>query len=438
MHCRGSAGPWNRVARSPVFRRDAEGVVAESKNASGTVERIRARYLVGGDGAHSTARHMLALEFSGAKYAQSLLLADVKVEWPLDHDRMRVFMHGNRIGMFLPLNGSRMSRLITSDLSAPGQETDTDTAAGDSDDIDIADMEAAFAEAACLPVKLSDPQWATRYRTHHRRVDRYRVGRVFVGWRRCPHPFPSRRAGHEHRSPGRREPRVGNSPPCLQGADDRLLDTYESERLPVAEAVLNVTDRMFAVAAGQTGWKASVRDFLAPFFIAGATSLDAVKTGAFRNLSEIAIGYQSSHAVGGQDARKPQAGQRAPDARINRSTRVFDLIAGYRFTVLALSRKPLSAEAASSIGARLRDLEGPRVAARLVARLSVGRLADVVAVEMVEVFAHYGLPSQDDQALLLIRPDGLHRVARRDRRRGRMSGATGPLRALRPPGAMTA
>ncbi len=46
--------------------------------------------------------------------------------------------------------------------------------------LDLPVLERAFAAASGVPVRLSDPVWATRYRVSHRGVDRYREGRVFV------------------------------------------------------------------------------------------------------------------------------------------------------------------------------------------------------------------------------------------------------------------
>ena len=190
----------------------------------------------------------------------------------------------------------------------------------------------------------------------------------------------------------------------LRGADDALLDTYQSERLPVAEAVVSVTDKLFTVAAGQTGWEAKFRDMLAPVLINPGSHLDLVQTKAFRTVSEIDIAYPPSYAspaAEGTHTIAPGPVHRALDAPINRSTRLFDLICGYRFTVLALSRKPPDEAAAEQLGAMLTRLsQGKDIASNLVARLSVGRRPGVLPVEIVKVFDRYGLIGETAQALL--------------------------------------
>ena len=49
--------------------------------------------------------------------------------------------------------------------------------------------------------------WSSRFRVQHRVADRYRCGRLLRGGRRRPRPQPGRRAGDEHRHPGRGRPR---------------------------------------------------------------------------------------------------------------------------------------------------------------------------------------------------------------------------------------
>lgn len=96
---------------------DAEGVDVEIRQG-GETSRLRAAYVVGADGGHSTVRHLLDLSFDGAPYAQNFLLGDVRVKWENGHDHFRIFMHGERIGLFLPLAGSGLSRVMTTDIGA--------------------------------------------------------------------------------------------------------------------------------------------------------------------------------------------------------------------------------------------------------------------------------------------------------------------------------
>ena len=56
--------------------------------------------------------------------------------------------------------------------------------------------------------------------------------------------------------------------------------------MPVAHHVLELSDRMFDISASQTGWRAKLRDALAPLVIGPASQLDRVQTLAFRALSQ--------------------------------------------------------------------------------------------------------------------------------------------------------
>lgn len=85
---------------------------------------------------------------------------------------------------------------------------------------------------------------------------------------------------------------------------------------------------------------------------------------------------------------------------------MFDLTAGYGWTVLAVSRKPLERDEADRAADALDALAGEGVAAHLVSRLAVGRNPRVVFVSSPEVFDAYGVRGQEQQATYLVRPDG--------------------------------
>ena len=388
---------------------DGDGITAWATNAAGEAMAIRAAYAVGADGAHSVVRKALGLTFEGAKYAPTFLLADCRIEWPagseLNHDRFRVFLHGASVALFLPLDGIRCSRVMATDHSGK-----VDAGGEAATHLDLLELERAFSEASGLAVRLSDPVWTTRYRVHHRGVDRYGRGRAFVAGD----------AAHIHSPAGGQGMNTGLQDAAnlawklvsviRDGAPADLLDTYDAERRPVGEQVVETSDRMFTAVAGQSGWEATVRDWLARPVSAAISRLDAVQHRAFRRLGQLEIAYAPNRYV--EDAAPgfaqagPQVGHRAPNAAVTQDRSVFDLTRGYGFTVLAFSRKALEQDERHGLADGLAAFRREGVAVHLVARNAIGRDERSIAAISPDVFDAYGIAARDGQGIYLVRPDG--------------------------------
>ncbi|GLY97870.1 FAD-dependent monooxygenase [Actinoplanes sp. NBRC 103695] len=347
-------------------------------------------YVVGADGAHSTVRKQLGLAFDGDGYAQRFLLADCRVEWPFDHTSFRIFMSGERIGLFLPLDGARRSRVMTTDLT------------GGTGPLDLPELQAALRAAMRVPVTLSDPVWKTRYQAHLRQAAQYRVGRCFlVG-----------DAAHIHSPAGGQGMNTGlldaaNLAWKLASGDEALLDSYHDERHPVGVELLRFTDRLYRVAADLHGWRARLRDLAGPFLVGRMSAAPLPHRKAFRRLSQIGMSYPAGPFTVNErlySLKGPLAGQRAPDARISAGRQMFDLLGGYRMHVVAMSRAHLDDEAVAALTAGLATFDG--VSTHLIGRVACRPDERVELVDTAEVFQRYGLTHPDSQALYVIRPDG--------------------------------
>ena len=131
------------------FTQDEHGVVARATDKACASFEINAAYLIGADGAHSIVRKTLGLTYEGDAYPQGFLLADCKIDWPLDYDHMKLFLRGRHFAVYLPLKGKDVCRVIAIEseppaAAAPGtREAEATTA----EPISLDEVQAALREA---------------------------------------------------------------------------------------------------------------------------------------------------------------------------------------------------------------------------------------------------------------------------------------------------
>ena len=399
------------------FKQSESGVVVRATRADGSRFEVPAAYVVGADGAHSVVRKTLGLRFAGAAYPQSFLLADCRIDWALDHDRLKIFVAGRNLAVFLPLRGREIGRIIAIQPFAGDDDAAANEHEAGSAPATLAEVETALRGVARRPVTLHDPVWVTRYRLHHRGVDRYREGRAFVAGD----------AAHIHSPAGGQGMNTGLQDAAnlawklalviQRRAPAALLDTYHSERWPIGQKILQRTDRLFAGISSQKEWMTRVRNVVVPLVAPLITRFGCARAIAFHFVSQLGIRYHASRFVhDASPAATPRAwrhgitaGRRAPDAAISAERRVFDLLDGYRFHLLVLSRRPLDGDEIGRLRAELDALPaaaGLDLGVHLVARSLVGRDARVLQAESPQVFRAYGLSGRVPQAAFLVRPDG--------------------------------
>lgn len=130
-----------------------------------------------------------------------------------------------------------------------------------------------------------------------------------------------------------------------------LLDSYEIERLPVAERLLKTTDRAFSLIVSDRWLAGMFRTRLLAKILAFAMTLDRMRKLAFRIISQIGIHYRRSplsETQAGFPNGAPQAGDRFPWLRLKlvSNTPAEDLFARLddtRFNLIVIGQ-PLPAD----------------------------------------------------------------------------------------------
>jgi 2-polyprenyl-6-methoxyphenol hydroxylase-like FAD-dependent oxidoreductase len=376
------------------FRPDPDGVTCTLRRGDGRTGQVRARYLVGCDGAASTVRHGAGIPFSGGAYPQTFVLADLEVDG-LDRGTAHAYLGAAGILLFFPLGRPASWRLIGMHPTRHGR--------GDAVRPSLAELQALADAFTSSRLRLRDPVWLTWFRLAHRHAARYRAGRVFLAGD----------AAHVHSPAGAQGMNTGIQDAWNLGwklaltarglAPEALLDSYDAERRPVGGFVVRFTDRAFAVATSTSPLLRALRTQAVPRVLPLALRSDRGMAYGFRTLAQLNIAYRHSPAVQeGQPAprRGPRAGDRLPDARIARDGQdrwLGEALAAPRFHLLLCGRPgDWDAHRVAAVGSRHPDT----LAVHHLTRDAVpGALRDADG----RAFTRLGV---GDTAHLLVRPDG--------------------------------
>ena len=294
------------------FHADQDGVTCTLRHRDGRAEQVRARYLVGCDGAHSTVRRDAKIPFKGGAYPQTFALADLEADG-LDRDAAHAFAGEIGILLFFPLGRPASWRLLAMHPSLQGRREPARPS--------LEELQALADAMTGDSVRLHDPVWRTYFGLQHRHATRYQDGRLFLAGD----------AAHVHSPAGAQGMNTGIQDAWNLGwklalvsrgvADEALLGTYEAERRPVGGFVVRFTDRAFSVATSTNPLVRALRTRLVPRLLPLGLRLDRAVAYGFRTVSQLNIGYRHSPAVQeGRPAlrRGPRAGDRLPDARVAR------------------------------------------------------------------------------------------------------------------------
>ncbi|KAH6626769.1 FAD binding domain-containing protein [Chaetomium sp. MPI-SDFR-AT-0129] len=287
-----------------------------------TTETVRSKYIVGCDGAHSTVRHASdKMTFPGGSYPQDFILCDTHLrDSNLRQDRFTLNLGNKGVAAVLPFDDQIIRVIITRGaLKTPETEAPT-----------LEQLQEHFTELTTPGSgTLYDPFWLTRFRLHHRCVNQYRDGRLFVAGDAAHIHSP---AGGQGMNAGiqdsinlgwklARALALQSNGGATAAAADALLDTYNLERRPVGLQLLKGTDRLFSFLSSPNRWSILVRNFFLRYIGPHVTQSPARRKMAFHFMSQFGINYRGTTRLVGEASAwfwRPTilGGDRLPDGKV--------------------------------------------------------------------------------------------------------------------------
>ncbi|MCC9307116.1 FAD-dependent monooxygenase [Kitasatospora sp. RB6PN24] len=343
------------------FTQTDTSVIATLDGPAGT-EKAEFDYLVGCDGGGSTVRKQLGIKFQGfTDESQKLYVGDVEVDGLPDDAWYQWYDLERGLLLLCPLSGSRSWQIQASPSVAPD---------GTLPPPSLEALQEAVDRISGMPIKLSNPTWLSVTRKNVRMAESLRSGRALIaGDAAHVHPVAGALGANtgvqDAYNLGWKLARV-----IKDGADQSLLDTYQEERLPIAEWTLRTS--------------CSSADKIAEAVISGT---GGAEKGLTEETNQLGLNYRDSSLSwnlaerAADDSPAVRAGDRAPDSPGPDGTRLFDVFRGPHATLLGM-------------GASCREA---------LARVESAGVAGLRTLDVQERPPAYGYT---EDTLVLVRPDG--------------------------------
>jgi 2-polyprenyl-6-methoxyphenol hydroxylase-like FAD-dependent oxidoreductase len=282
------------------FEDNGAFVAARVRGSDGRENICEAAYIAGCDGARSTVRKVIGVDFPGGTYQQIFYVADVEAEGPAIDGELHVDLDEADFLAVFPLAGAGRARLIG---------TVRDERADHPETLKFEDVSGRAVEN--MKVQVRRLNWFSTYRVHHRVAERFRKGRAFL----------LGDAAHIHSPAGGQGMNTGIGDAInlawklaavlAARGPDSLLDSYEIERIGFARRLVATTDRAFSFATAEGAVADFLRTRVAPLLIPAVASFEVAREYLFRTVAQFTLNYRGGPLSVGQ-AGGVHGGDRLP------------------------------------------------------------------------------------------------------------------------------
>ncbi|SCU23665.1 monooxygenase, FAD-binding protein [Staphylococcus xylosus] len=328
-------------------------------------ETVHCKYLVGADGGSSTVRKLSGINFIGETNEEDRMIIVDGIINGLKRNRWHIWpkTKGKQVAACPLPNSNQFQVMIRIN---PNEKVNLNETM----------LSQRFKELT--EFELTNITWSSIFRPNVRLAEKYRKGRVFIAGD----------AAHVHTPAGAQGLNTGiqdaynlgwKLSQSIKEGDEKLLDSYESERQPIAARVLKKSNELYSEIENQ--------------------NISGLKRGdEERQLSISYYGGPLANASNEQ-TKTLKSGDRAPDAIYNSAhnkKRLFELYQGSHFTFLAFG------ETSSQTILQLKDRFDKDMMKMFVVGANTskkGYINDFIG----NIQNNYGI---SEYTLILIRPDG--------------------------------
>ncbi|MFV8170702.1 FAD-dependent oxidoreductase [Mycolicibacterium peregrinum] len=328
---------WGRAVVG--VRQDGATAVAELGDGG----QIRAQWIVGCDGTAGVVRRQAGIAFPGVKLSERFLLADVHLDWDVDRGGTSGWIHPDGILGAMPMpdpdGRDDLWRLFVYDPTSDQKPSDSQI---------LDRVKRVLPRRTGRTVTVGDAEWLSVFTVHRRLADRYRNGRILIAGD----------AAHAHAPFGGQGILTGIGDAenlafklalvVRNLASDKLIDTYEAERRPLATEVLRGTSAVTRVNVASNPLGRFVRDHVATRLF----SLPFIQRWTTYTASQLWVSYRKG-PLGGR-GRKPRPGDRIADRQCMRAngaaTRLHSELGGQWALLLPEDTASVGIESARRLG----------------------------------------------------------------------------------------
>jgi 2-polyprenyl-6-methoxyphenol hydroxylase-like FAD-dependent oxidoreductase len=304
------------------LREHGDHVEASLEHRDGTTEVLHSRWLIGCDGGRSRVREQAGLRLRRTSTGVTFVLADIITTAPLAADEGHVFLDGDGLVLIVPMPEPGRWRVIAQEHRS---------ATGTSRTVDSGYLDELVRTRTGLDLSRHEVVAGSRFDLSQGVADRYRRGRVFLAGDAAHVHSP---VGGQGLNTGVQDAhnllwKLGLARRVPPAAAQRLLDSYQEERRPVAAAMVAGTARATALLTTRHRLLRRAVGRIAALVIA----LPVVRSKLGRGVGMLELGYPRGRLCTGNSRA---AGRRMPNPVLRGGGRLHERLDPVAFTWVVL------------------------------------------------------------------------------------------------------